>query len=241
MKNREDFTQPGLVVLRGQISQMQRRRREHDFILDESQHRAMEATAVIAALSGMTAQATALTGASSSTAERADWLEFDLDGKRMMDWVWRLPFGNRTEVEVVAKPVEDGYMVYAIRRIDDGLMAIYPHATRGRKAHARMAIKLWFWISLVVDAIASAMSFSGVDSRADIYITLAVGGLMFMLFSAILFWRVSRRYKGFVRLAEKIFAAFEWPDVKNIDLKKRSKHLKLSTDEVEYGIYTFRY
>ncbi|TGS60042.1 hypothetical protein, partial [Mesorhizobium sp. M1C.F.Ca.ET.176.01.1.1] len=58
---------------------------------------------------------------------------------------------------------------------------------------------------------------------------------------AIIFYRVTRKMMGFVRLAEAIFATYGWPDVENINLRKTSREHRGSNALSNYGRYYFRY
>ena len=61
-----------------------------------------------------------------------------------------MPLGTGDNVEVVAEHAgANCYTAYASWRIDDDLIAIYPHATTGRKAHYRKSAKAWIWCSVI--------------------------------------------------------------------------------------------
>lgn len=121
--------------MRGVISNLRILRRKRDFVLSEAQHAYMEATAAGAAAIGMGASAIGLLQMSANSEEEADWVEFELDGKRLEGWLWKMPMSEGDVVEVVAEQQFDGhYFAYSIRRANDGVIAIYPHATSGRSA-----------------------------------------------------------------------------------------------------------
>ncbi len=66
-----------------------------------------------------------------------------------------------------------------------------------------------------------------------------------MLISAAIFgiiaYRISRKYLGFVRLAEGIFQVFGWKNVRDIDLPAITKKTKTPEDPGALGVLYFRY
>ena len=69
----------------------------------------------------------------------------------------------------------------------------------------------------------------------------ALGSAGLALILGIIAYRISRKYAGFVSLAEKIFEVFGWSDVKNIDLPAITKKDKKPGDPGGLGILFFRY
>lgn len=86
-------TESGLTtrLFRGKIVNLRCWRRKHDFVLSEAKHTYLEATAAGAAVLGMGASAIGLLQMSANSEEEADWVEFELDGKRVEGWLWKLP------------------------------------------------------------------------------------------------------------------------------------------------------
>jgi predicted RND superfamily exporter protein len=60
-------------------------------------------------------------------------------------------------------------------------------------------------------------------------------------FFALMFASLSRQWMPYVRVAEKVFKALEWPDASNIDLVKSSKVQRTKKDPGEFGTFYFRY
>lgn len=78
-----------------------------------------------------------------NTEEDADWVEFDLNDRKMHGWLWKMPMKDGDEVEVVAdKRLTSPDVVYSIRRPEDYVVAVYPHATCGRSARYRSIMKI---------------------------------------------------------------------------------------------------
>ncbi|PTB22740.1 hypothetical protein C9I57_03030 [Trinickia symbiotica] len=235
------------VLLRGRISNLQRSRRSHDFVLSQAQQWQVSATGLGAAAMGMGAAGIGLINMAVNSDEEADWVEFELDGKRIEGWLWMMPMRNGDNVEVVAQQVlHDQYIAYAVKREGDDLLAVYPHATAGRKAHYRNMRRLMWRSFLVIYPIFFLMTYFaservggiGLDDLLYLNGCIAIGGsLMF----GILFYRAARRLVRFAYLAEAIFRAYGWPDVENIDLRKTSRENRRGNKLPNYGNYYFRY
>ena len=244
MKNQE-LNDP-VILLRGTISELELTRRSHDFVLTEVQHQQIGATAIAATVMGMGATGVGLIGMAGNSEEEADWVEFKLDGKYVKGWFWIMPMQNGDNVDVVAEPVgNDRYVAYAVKRHGDNLLAVYPHATAGRKAHYRKSVKAWIWCSAIVYLI-SALFFvlhEGLQTlfHKDMQTFLLVTFVCWNAISAVIAFRVSRKLMGFVKMAEVIFKTFGWADIENIDLRKTSRENRCGDKVPSFGNLYFRY
>ncbi|WP_321807254.1 putative type VI secretion system effector [Burkholderia sp. BCC1993] len=230
--------------LQGTISKLRCRRRQQDFVLSEAQHAYIQATAAGAALAGMGAYAIGLIQSSANSEEEADWVEFELDGKQIEGWLWKMPMKEGDEVEIVAEPrPRDRYFAYSIRRVNDDVVAVYPHATKGRSALYRwlMTIMLTTWVfcSGIVTVLMSR-DHAGVDLNTHILV-MAAAWIFSLLVFWILFHRAYLKMKRFARLAEVIFSCYGWSDVRGINLVRSSKQMKPEKRDLDYGIHYFRY
>lgn len=235
-----------MVLLRGAISGLNRSRRSHDFVLTEVQHQQVGVTAIAASAMGMGAAGIGLIGMAGNADEEADWVEFELDGKQVKGWLWMMPMRNGDSVEVVAEPMGNNrYVTYAVKRDGDDLLAVYPHATAGRKVHYRKSLKAWVWCSIF--AFFSLILFillpEGLESLLNpvMQLGLLIGFAIWIVFSAVIAFRVSRKLMGFVRIAEAIFKTFGWPDIENIDLRQTSKENRRENKLSNFGNLYFRY
>ena len=61
------------------------------------------------------------------------------------------------------------------------------------------------------------------------------------VFCALAIWSMTRQWLPFVRLAERVFTAFGWPDPGNVDLVKTTKAQRQPGDSGELGVFYFRY
>lgn len=182
------------------------------------------------------------------TTEEADLLEFDLDGKSIRAWVWVSVFSEGDEVEVVAERVGDVWQGYGIRRTSDHVVALHPHCSRGRYAHYKASAKWWIGITLSLGVIGSLMisiiqlvngEYDHILSAFLFFLIFGTGTLM--LVTGFIAFRVSRKFMGFVKLAENIFDGFGWCNVKDIDLPAITKNGKGPGDPEALGILYFRY
>lgn len=235
-------------LLRGTIRNYRKSRQNQDFMFTPGDRARMGATAIGAALVGLGGIAVGLASASLDTSETADLLEFDLDGKSIRAWVWQSVFQDGDEVEVVAESMGDVWQGYGIRRPTDRIVALHPHCSRGRLAHYRVSTKWWLKISIPIVLFTALVTslFSYLDSGlssllSTLFFFLFVGGTGCLLVSGVIAWRIAKKFMGFVRLAEGIFTAFGWTDVKNIDLPALTKKTKQPGDPGVLGVLYFRH
>lgn len=244
MKNQEPNN--STVLLRGAISGLNRSRRSHDFVLTEVQHQQIGITAIAASAMGMGATGIGLIGMAGNSDEEADWVEFELDGKQVKGWLWMMPMRNGDNVEVVAEPTGNNcYVAYAVKRDGDDLLAVYPHATAGRKAHYRKSVKAWMWCSflayLILPLFLVMQRGLGALLDGNMQLGLLIGLASWITVSAVMAFRVSRKLMGFVRIAEVIFKTFGWSDIENIDLRKTSREHRRENKLSNFGNLYFRY
>lgn len=235
-----------MVLLRGAISGLNRSRRSHDFVLTEVQHQQVGVSAIAASAMGMGAAGIGLIGMAGNADEEADWVEFELDGNQVKGWLWMMPMRNGDTVEVVAEQSGNNrYVAYAVKRDGDELLAVYPHATAGRKVHYRKSVKVWMWCSflsyLILPLLFVMQEGFGILLNAEMQFGLLIVFAFWILISAMMAFRVSRKLMGFVRIAELIFKTFGWPDVEKIDLRQTSKENRRENKLSNFGNLYFRY
>jgi hypothetical protein len=239
-------TKNTIVLLKGTISKFKRSRRSHDFVLTEVQHLEVGSTAIVASAMGMSATGMGLISMTRNSDEEADWVEFELDGKQVQGWLWMMPMSNGDNVEVVAEHKGNNcYVAYAVKRDGDDLLAVYPHATAGRKVHYRKSIKAWMWCSALTYLVVALFFVipRGWESllRTDVQIFLLSALGFFFFVTGIIAFRVSRKFMGFVQIAEIIFETFGWPDIEHIDLRKTSIENRRENKLSHFGNLYFRY
>ncbi|MBN3839381.1 putative type VI secretion system effector [Burkholderia sp. Ac-20349] len=233
-------------LLRGHIKDLRSTRQFQEFLFTDADRTAMGATAVVAGLAGLGGVAIGLAASADDTAEEAALLEFELDGKSIRAWVWLSVFKEGDEVEIVAEPFGEIWRAFGIRRVSDRIVALHPHCSRGRYAHYKATARWWF---LIYSSMMLVMVFLGLvvipfkeihDWFAVFYMYAVGGGMAAAVFGVIAF-NISRKFMGFVRLAEGIFSGFGWKNVKNIDLPAITKKSKQPGEPGALGVLYFRY
>jgi hypothetical protein len=243
---KRDDPHDSLLLLKGKISKLRCYTREHDFISTTDQHTQIGITAIIATAMGMGAQAAGMVGSAGNKAEKAHWLEFELNGKKIQGWVWVMPLGTGDNVEVVAEHTGGlCYTVYAIRRVDDGLVAAYPHVIAGRKVLYRNSVRCWLWFSVIATLLfmfffVMEMGW-GILFEKDMWDFIKELMVVFFVAIGLIAFRISRMYMESVFMAEAIFRIFGWPDVEKIDLRKTSKENPGEYKILGFGERYFRY
>ncbi|MDI3384285.1 putative type VI secretion system effector [Xenophilus aerolatus] len=235
----------GLVKLSGTITRYTCQRADASFFFTESDDMKIGVVAVAAALAGVSGPAIA-TASYASAEEPADYLEFELEGEPVKGWVWRSPFKDGDAVDVAAEWQDDHYEIAAVARPADGIIALYPHCSRGTVRHVKNALKWWFWGSIAFNIFFIAFltllfSFSTRPLKsAEIPTHLIVSGTLSAVF-ALMTFSLARRWMPFVRLTERICQVLDFPNPGNIDLVKSSKLLRKPEDDGAYGHLYFRY
>lgn len=233
-------------LLRGRITNLRKTRRGQDFFFTDSDRKKMGATAIAAGLAGLGGIAVGLSGMAMDTTEEADLLEFDLDGKPIKAWVWQSVFGEGDEVEVVAEQWGSTWQGYGIRRISDKIVALHPHCSRGRYAHYKASLRLWLKVCvpllLFMYILTGAIAFfESMDNWTGMVQMWAWGGLGILAILGVIAFRISRKWMGFVTLAEGIFHGFGWKDVKDIDLPAITRKSKTPSEPGALGVLYFRH
>ena len=243
-----------LVLLRGKITAYQSTLLKADFSfakgLQEGSSDVSGSSGLVggAAALGLGAAAMATAVNSSARLEEADRVSFRLNGEHVEGWLWRSPFSNGDEVQVVAAKVDTHWEALAVARPSDRIVSLYPHLSRGRKAHVKQAAILWaqamLFLSILGIIFFSVIAFTNLDREAVrlsflkqvACFGLPLTWLIFLLPGLHLTWR----WMHFVRIAEDVFRTFGWQDVERIDLRKSSRNSK-GPDVFGYGALYYKY
>ncbi len=238
----ENLRPKGLVKLSGRISNHSKRREEAVFVLTSGDQTKMGIIAIAAAMAGMSGPAIATAGNASSVEEEADHIKFSLNGDPVEAWLWRSPFTDGDIVEIAAEWRNDHYEAYGIARPIDRTIALYPHCSRGRKAHFKNAVFWWFWLGIFSQYLLSTSILFFIMSwqlfTEPVYY-IVLGGLG--VFLAVMFFSLARKWLPFVNIAEKVFNVLGWNGASSVDLVKTSKAQRTEKDPSEFGTFYFRY
>jgi hypothetical protein len=232
----------GLVKLTGKIQNLKVTRDEASFVFTKSDQTKLGVVAIAAALAGQGGQAMSAAANASDMEEQADYLEFEVEGQPIKGWVWRNPFKEGDEVEVAVEKQATHYEAFGIKRVQDKMIALYPHCSRGRATHIKNSVKWWLiggGGAIIFIGIPLTLLTGSREELFSIGALITFGGLM--TFFAFVTYMMTRQWMPFVRLAEKVFKALELPNPSNIDLVKSSKAQRTAEDKAEYGTFYFRY
>jgi hypothetical protein len=237
-------TSDDLLMESGIIRNYECIRTEASFVLTRNDQRVMEMSAVANALAGMGGIATSQMANASHIEEAADHLSFDIDGKRYQGWVWRSPFAEGDEVDVVYRETIDGNELVAVARPLDKMIALYPHCSRGVSAHWKSVFTAWFiWVVCLVSVVVFTCIGIVLGFNKEIFLDMRnyyISAFLVTFFSA---FAINMGFKllPFSRVAESVFAALGWKNPSRIDLKKSSREKRKEGDPGEYGTFYFRY
>ena len=237
------------VVLRGVVRSLEVIETTVDAFQSEMLRTKTGAAGAVAAAAGLSGIAAGMVAMSmDEMREGAFGVSFEVDGKLVRGVLWNCFFQEGDEVEVVAEDMGDHWSAFAVARPSDRTIALFPHVVSGTIAHFKTSFFIWLKFSLVL--ILSTLIFaSGVvfffGEEVSSWITLSTvlvgGGVMASLMFAIIGFNISRKYLPFVRIAESVFTALGWQDVKRINLRKHTMKTIRPDDPPALGPFFFRY
>ncbi|WP_207306960.1 putative type VI secretion system effector [Xanthomonas oryzae] len=234
-----------VVILRGRIARLHAERETGDFLFSDTDREAIGLTAVGAALVG-SGGAVGL-ASMADVKEEATKVHFEIDEKVVSGWLMWSPFSEGDEVEVVAEKARDGtFVAFAVLRLSDRTIALYPHCSRERLAHLKSSASLFFKVYGIVCALYFIIwvvisMYDGATSMNVFLYSLVLPCLGGVFLYGFIAFRMSRRFLPFAKMAEAIFAALGWKDVKNIDLPARSRAERKASGTPGLGKLYFRY
>lgn len=216
-----------------------------EFVFTPSDQNGMGIVAVTASALGQSGAASSAVIQSSDLEEAAYQVGFTLEGRPAYGWLWFAPFKNGDVVDVVVEWQEDHYEVMAIARPSDRTVALYPHLSRGRRAHWKVS---WRWggafiflflllVNIPMFIMSDVPKFS---LSTEFWSSVIWGATIIVGFFSLMVYSLAIQRMKFVGVAERAFRALGWEDVSNIDLVKRSKP-RLPDDPPELGTFYFRY
>jgi hypothetical protein len=231
--------QDGLTKLSGTIRNLKVTRAEGSFVLSKSDQTQMGWVAVAAATMGLSGQAASTI--SSDIEEAADFVEFELNGQPIQGWMWRNPFKEGDEVEVAAEPQGDHWEAYGIARPADQTIALYPHCSRGSKAHAQNAFKWWLLGGGIITFFYIPFLYLGAGIKGFYMLDSIWWALGLMAFFGLIAVTTAFQLRSFVKVTQKVLSTLGMPNPEQVDLRKLTKLKKTKQDPVDLGIFYFKY
>ncbi|WP_433693342.1 putative type VI secretion system effector [Herbaspirillum seropedicae] len=232
----------GLMKISGEIKNYVSKRDEASFVLTKKDKTGMGMVSVALAAVGMGGQAIATASNAASLQEEADYVEFDLEGKKVKGWLWRSPFNDGDQVDAVVAWQGDYFELVALAKPSDRMIALYPHCVRGRRAFYRIVFRWWF-VFAGISPPAFTFSFFWAMGFTDIlfeypfwfaWIGFSIGWT-FIIFMLMLQWI------PFGKAAQRVFSVLGLKDPSGVDLKKTTKAQCKPGDPPEMGAFFFRY
>ncbi|WP_343721626.1 putative type VI secretion system effector [Herbaspirillum seropedicae] len=231
-----------LVKLSGKITGYRQNRLEASFVLTRDDKRRTSIVSAALATSGMGGQAIGIAANASHIEEEADHVAFEIHGKPMEEWLWRSPFQEGDEVEVVVANQGDHHEIVAVAKPSERLVALYPHCVRSRLAFYKVAIKWWLALTfLVAPVFLNALIWMIIGTR-ELFgqgfgiAWIGVGGMFGFVILMLM-----RQWAPFVRTAQRIFNVLGWENASSIDLVKTTRRQRKPGDPPELGVYYFKY
>lgn len=204
-------------------------------------------TGALAASMGLSGLAAGMVTLSmSEMREGAFGVTFNVDGRCVRGVVWNCPFQDGDYVEIVAEPLDDHWNAFAIARPSDRIIALFPHVVAGRYAHYRSSLKWLAWVLAAVVGIVGVLAVSfwvldGAYNPHTFFIGMLGGVGLGSIVISMIGLSVVRKYMPFVKMAEMVFSALGWRDVRNINLRKQTMRSIRPGDPPALGPFYFRY
>ncbi|RAM63523.1 hypothetical protein RB25_10120 [Herbaspirillum rubrisubalbicans] len=231
-----------LIKISGTIRHYTCERGEASFVLTRKDKARMGMVSVALAAAGMGGQAIATASNAAGMQEEADYVEFDLDGKKVKGWLWRSPFKEGDVVDAAVVWQGEYFELVALANPADRTIALYPHCVRGRRAFYALVFRWWLIFAGVYPTVFTCLAFSlGRLSRHFFQLPfwLCWGGLVvgitFVIFMLMLQWT------PFGKAAQRVFSVLGLKDPSGVDLKKTTKAQRKPGDPPEMGAFFFRY
>ncbi|WP_407181918.1 putative type VI secretion system effector [Citrobacter europaeus] len=192
----------------------------------------MAASAVVWAASGSGGTASALLQDYDRALCGAWYLTGRINGRRFSGWLGYHWCYEGEEVELLAAPVGEEYLVYAIHKPEEQSLCMTPGCYRGKNQARRAAVRIPLWVCYLCFAISIAALLCG-DGLASFYDPMfylfIVEAIIFLLVMCLLpaAWSIYK-HKPLPEetLSEEIFTLLGWENVADINLDTRHKRRK---------------
>lgn len=237
-------------VLRGTIKNLDVQETTVDAFQGDELRVRSGAAGALAAAAGLSGIAAGMVATSmDEMREGAFGVSFEIDGQSVRGVLWNCPFKEGDEVEVVADKTDSHWNLFAIARPRDRIISLFPHVVSGEISHYKTSLVIWlkiallcFAIALVVGGIAGWLGgFDEDDWKVLLLAGVLGGGGLASAILGIIGFNVARKYLPFVRIAEGVFTALGWQDVKRINLRKKTLKNIRPDDPPALGVFYFRY
>ncbi len=186
-------------------------------------------SAAIFAVAGM-GGAAVQTSSNSDAADEVTMYSFEIDGRTFAGCTRKATFKNCDVVDLVFERRLSGNELLGIRRPGMKSIWLYPNMSRGVMAGTRHAVRLWLISSPGLSmlrcgmfVISGLIARDGVPDWPALRLLCTVAFVTALVALGIVMVLVGGRFLRSTRAADEVFAAFGYPDPKNVDLQKTSK------------------
>lgn len=234
----QDLQSSRFVVLRGNIADLAVSSGEEDFVQTETDKAIGTGVAVTLAMSGLAGAATGAMLAVSGSADSVQFFTCTLNGQCIAGRFSKVWFENGDAVEIVGEPQRDGsFAAYAVRCAKYKTLWMFPHCSRGTRAHWVYALKMIPVVTATVTVWGAIFLglfefLSDEKSPANflwfMFWLIAVNAFLVGLYFPL---KIGRKWRPFVTIAEQVFIALGYESPARVDMEKQNsiywkKHAK---------------
>ena len=212
---------------------------EENFVQTRADQAAGGAAAVGLAVGGLAGAATGALLSSSDAADTVDFFTCTVDGQPVWGRFGMVSFKDGESIEVVGENTRQGFEVYAATRPLDRTIWMYPHCSRGTKAHIRFSVIGVTLLSILGSLCMQLVFWLASDKSAEgggifqivMFITNMIGFVLVASF-------VATRFMKFAHLSNDIFAALGLEKPAEVDLPKRLRVARKSFSHEDHLRYS---
>ena len=207
----------------GDVANLHVTQDEQDFFQAQATQAVGGAAAIGLAVEGLAGAATSAAISSGSMSERMDFFTCTIGNQNVWGRFGTTSFKDGDYVEAVGQDTPNGFEAYAITRPADRTIWMYPHCSRGSKAHLRHSLKGILLLCWVLNPIfiLFVVAISNAGWSPWWFWPTAIIGWGF-IFSIVLIF-VSFKFTNFAVLSNEIFIELGFDNPTEVDLPKRLK------------------
>ena len=216
-----------LDVVSGVVSNLSIYAGEEEFIRSAEQQAAGVGVAAGLAASGLAGVAAGTSLAVASGGDSVEFFSCSVGEVSVKGCFSKVSFKDGDELTAVV--AQSTRRAWAVRRKHDCVLWMSPHCSRGTKAHARFAWRMFPWIFLSLFALLGSFfavmdwrSSRPFDPEATIF-WVSLHFVMTLVVAAYYPIRFYRQWLPIAREAERIFAALGYADPSRVDLPRDHK------------------
>ena len=211
---------------------------EENFIQTRADQAAGGAAAVGLAVGGLAGAATGAALSSGNAADTVDFFTCAINGQPVWGRFGIVSFKDGESVEVVGENTHQGFEAYAVTRPSDRTIWMYPHCSRGIKAHVRFSVIGILLLSVLGSLCIQFVLWLLSDSPSEGWGFLLTFFLTNVIGTALVASFVASRFMTFAHLSNDIFAALGFEKPAEVDLPKRLRAARKSFSHEDHLRYS---